>query len=74
MILIGIPQMCTDEDLKSFIDEFKANPSDPSPVENATIVMDKVTGMSKRFGFARFISLEHARGACRMHQLFQISC
>lgn len=55
--------MCDGDDVRSFIDEFKPDPSDPSPVEDVTIVMDKQTGMSKRFGFVRFITLEHARGA-----------
>lgn len=63
VILIGLPQMATEDDVRSFIDEFKAHPDDPSAVENATIVIDKQTGQSKRFGFVRFISLEHARGA-----------
>lgn len=62
VILIGIPPMCDGDDVRSFIDEFKPNPSDPSPVEDVTIVMDKQTGQSKRFGFVRFITLEHARG------------
>lgn len=62
VILIGLPQACGDEDLKSFIDDFKTNANDPSPVENATIVLDKMTGQSKRFGFVRFITLEHSRG------------
>lgn len=62
VILIGLPQAATDEDLKSFVEEFRARPSDPSPVEQANIVYDKSTGLSKRFGFVRFISLEHARG------------
>ncbi|KAL7007099.1 hypothetical protein EMMF5_003325 [Cystobasidiomycetes sp. EMM_F5] len=61
VILIGLPQMATEDDVRSFIDEFKAHPDDPSAVENATIVIDKQTGQSKRFGFVRFISLEHAR-------------
>ena len=54
--------MCSDEDVKTFIDEFKPNGEDPSPVETVTIVNDKQTGLSKGFGFIRFISLEHARG------------
>lgn len=54
--------MCDGDDVRAFIDEFKPDPSDPSPVEDVTIVMDKQTGMSKRFGFVRFITLEHARG------------
>jgi RNA-binding protein 5/10 len=62
VILIGIPPMCNSDDVRSFIDEFKQDPSDPSPVEEVTIVMDKQTGLSKRFGFVRFITLEHARG------------
>lgn len=59
--------MTTDDDLRSFVDEFRASPTDPSPVENVTIVIDKQTGISKRFAFVRFISLEHARGqlACQ---------
>ncbi|KAK9893355.1 hypothetical protein P389DRAFT_198925 [Cystobasidium minutum MCA 4210] len=61
VILIGIPPMCDGDDVRAFIDEFKPDPSDPSPVEDVTIVMDKQTGMSKRFGFVRFITLEHAR-------------
>lgn len=62
VILIGIPVPAAEEDVKSFIDEFRSDPSDPSPVENVVIVRDKATGQSKRFGFVRFISLEHARG------------
>jgi RNA recognition motif-containing protein len=66
VILIGIPLPATEEDVKSFIDEFKANPEDPSPVDNVSIVRDKQTGQSKRFGFIRFISLEHARGMSKV--------
>ena len=63
VILIGIPPQASEEDVKLFIEDFRVNASDPSPVENITIVRDKQTGSSKRFGFVRFITLEHARGA-----------
>lgn len=62
VILIGIPPSCDSDDVRAFIDEFKTDSSDPSPVEDVTIVMDKETGLSKRFCFVRFITLEHARG------------
>ncbi|CAD6566606.1 MAG: hypothetical protein CYPHOPRED_000946 [Cyphobasidiales sp. Tagirdzhanova-0007] len=61
VILIGIPPQASEEDVKTFVEDFRVNPSDPSPVENITIVRDKQTGASKRFGFVRFITLEHAR-------------
>lgn len=65
VILIGLPAACGDDDLRSFIEDFKTDPNDPSPVENATVVLDKMTGQSKRFGFVRFITLEHSRGTPR---------
>jgi cold-inducible RNA-binding protein len=40
----GIPYSSTDADLKNFFEEC-------GPVASATIIMDKMTGRSKGFGF-----------------------
>lgn len=59
-LFIGsIPYTATSEDLRSHF-------SQAGNVEEATIIMDKMTGRSRGFGFVRMASSEEAQNAIDM--------
>jgi RNA recognition motif-containing protein len=55
VIFLGLPAHVDDGALRIFLESMGAS------IDSTTIIMDKVTGQSKRFGFAKFGSVEHAR-------------
>lgn len=55
----GIPYSSTNEDLKSYF-------SQAGQVKDAVIIMDKMTGRSKGFGFVEMESAEDAQKAIQM--------
>jgi RNA-binding protein 5/10 len=52
---VGLPPHVTEEILRIFLEDMGAH------IDTTTIILDKETGLSKRFGFAKFASQEHAR-------------
>jgi hypothetical protein len=55
VILLGIPQNADDPMVRNFLEDMGCQ------IDTITIIFDKETGVSKRFAFARFVSVEHAR-------------
>jgi hypothetical protein len=55
IVFLGLPPTTDEEILRGFLEDFGAS------VDSTTIIRDRQTGVSKRFGFARFSSVEHAR-------------
>ncbi|POY75100.1 hypothetical protein BMF94_1730 [Rhodotorula taiwanensis] len=55
VILLGLPAHVTDVLLRNFLEDMGAS------IDSTTVIMDRQTGLSKRFGFAKFSSVEHAR-------------
>ncbi|KAI8452906.1 hypothetical protein BY996DRAFT_4583894, partial [Phakopsora pachyrhizi] len=55
VIFMGLPIHTDESNLKAFLEQNGAS------VESVTIIYDRITGQSKRYGFARFTSIEHAR-------------
>ncbi|GAA6039432.1 hypothetical protein JCM8097_009543 [Rhodosporidiobolus ruineniae] len=55
VILLGLPEHVRDVHLQSFLVSMGAS------IESVTVIMDRTTNTSKRFGFAKFSSVEHAR-------------
>lgn len=45
----------TDSLLREFLEDMGAS------IDSTTVIMDRATGLSKRYGFAKFSSVEHAR-------------
>ncbi|GEM09998.1 RNA-directed RNA polymerase 2 [Rhodotorula toruloides] len=55
VILLGLPAHVTDTHLRNFLEDMGAS------IDSTTVILDRATGLSKRFGFAKFSSVEHAR-------------
>lgn len=55
VILLGLPERVNDVSLRNFLEDMGAS------IDSTTVIMDRQTGISKRFGFAKFSSVEHAR-------------
>ncbi|KAA1121129.1 hypothetical protein PGTUg99_016329 [Puccinia graminis f. sp. tritici] len=55
VIFMGLPIHTDEANLRAFLEESGAS------VDSVTIIYDRITGQSKRYGFARFLSVEHAR-------------
>ncbi|BGP16678.1 hypothetical protein JCM10213v2_004680 [Rhodosporidiobolus nylandii] len=55
VILLGLPAHVNDTLLRQFLEDMGAS------IDSTTVIMDRQTGLSKRFGFAKFSSVEHAR-------------
>ncbi|WAR59263.1 hypothetical protein PtB15_10B605 [Puccinia triticina] len=55
VIFMGLPIHTDETNLRAFLEESGAG------VDSVTIIYDRITGQSKRYGFARFLSVEHAR-------------
>ncbi|MBW0469041.1 hypothetical protein O181_008756 [Austropuccinia psidii MF-1] len=55
VIFMGLPIHTDEANLRAFLEEAGAS------VDHVTIIYDRNTGQSKRYGFARFISVEHAK-------------
>ena len=55
VIFLGLPANVDDVILRTFLEDLGAS------IDTTTIIYDKESGTSKRFGFARFASVEHAR-------------
>ncbi|BGP40534.1 hypothetical protein JCM10449v2_004496 [Rhodotorula kratochvilovae] len=55
VILLGLPPHATDVHLRAFLENMGAS------IDSTTVIMDRATGVSKQFGFAKFSSVEHAR-------------
>lgn len=59
--MMGLPIHTDDTNLRSFLEEMGC------AIDGCTIIYDRSTGQSKRYGFARFISVEHARAFVEPH-------
>ncbi|GAA6023535.1 hypothetical protein JCM8202_002669 [Rhodotorula sphaerocarpa] len=55
VILLGLPPHVDDVLLRNFLEDMGAS------IDSTTVIMDRQTGLSKCFGFAKFSSVEHAR-------------
>lgn len=55
VVLLGLPSHVDDIILRNFLEDMGAS------IDNTTVIMDRITGISKRYGFAKFSSVEHAR-------------
>ncbi|GAA5967740.1 hypothetical protein JCM11641_005751 [Rhodosporidiobolus odoratus] len=55
VILLGLPPHVADVQLRQFLEDMGAS------IDSTTVIMDRATGLSKRYGFASFSSVEHAR-------------
>ncbi|GAA5843611.1 hypothetical protein JCM9279_000807 [Rhodotorula babjevae] len=55
VIFLGLPPHAVDIHLRQFLENMGAS------VDSTTVIMDRVLGASKGFGFAKFSSVEHAR-------------
>ncbi|PLW17265.1 hypothetical protein PCANC_11638 [Puccinia coronata f. sp. avenae] len=55
VIFMGLPIHTDEANLRAFLEECGAS------VDSVTIIYDRITGQSKRYGFARFVSVDHAR-------------
>lgn len=55
MVLLGFPPHVTDVTLRHFLEDMGAS------IDSTTVIIDRATGISKRYGFAKFSSVEHAR-------------
>ena len=52
---MGLPPYVNDQGLTEYLEDLGCS------IDSATVILDKATGQSKRFGFAKFVSVEHAR-------------
>lgn len=55
IVFLGLPPSADEDMFRAWLESFGAS------VDTTTIIRDRQTGSSKRFGFARFSSVEHAR-------------
>ncbi|SCV72033.1 BQ2448_4727 [Microbotryum intermedium] len=55
VIFLGLPPHAKDEDLLHWIQAMTTS------VESANVIFDRATGQSRRYGFGKFASVEHAR-------------
>ncbi|ORY84110.1 hypothetical protein BCR35DRAFT_324803 [Leucosporidium creatinivorum] len=55
VVLLGLPAHVTDVTLRHFLEDMGAS------IDSTTVIIDRATGLSKRYGFAKFSSVEHAR-------------
>ncbi|GAA5913667.1 uncharacterized protein JCM6883_004044 [Sporobolomyces salmoneus] len=55
VVLLGIPAHVGDAQLRYFLEDMGAS------VDSTTVIIDRTTGLSKCYGFAKFSSVEHAR-------------
>ncbi|GAA6048600.1 hypothetical protein JCM3770_002049 [Rhodotorula araucariae] len=55
VILLGLPPHATDVHVRQFLENMGAS------IDSTTVIIDRATGVSKQFGFAKFSSVEHAR-------------
>ncbi|KAM0752948.1 hypothetical protein T439DRAFT_378702 [Meredithblackwellia eburnea MCA 4105] len=55
VVLLGLPHTVDDSTLRAFLEEMGAS------VDSTTVIFDRTSGESKRYGFAKFSSVEHAR-------------
>jgi RNA recognition motif-containing protein len=53
--LLGLPVYVDDAMLRDFLEGMGAS------IDSTTVIMDRKTGESRRYGFAKFSSVEHAR-------------
>lgn len=61
VILMGLPAHTDESNLRAFLEDMGCS------IDGCTIIYDRETGQSKRYGFARFISVEHARAFVDPH-------
>ncbi|KAH9459470.1 hypothetical protein Pst134EA_019623 [Puccinia striiformis f. sp. tritici] len=57
VIFMGLPIHTDESNLRAFLEECCGG----TAVDSVTIIYDRITGQSKRYGFARFLSVDHAR-------------
>ncbi|GAA5937958.1 hypothetical protein JCM1841_005036 [Sporobolomyces salmonicolor] len=55
VVLLGLPAHVQDVHLRHFLEDMGAS------IDSTTVIIDRATGISKRYGFAKFSSVEHAR-------------
>ncbi|GAA5979661.1 hypothetical protein JCM5350_003801 [Sporobolomyces pararoseus] len=55
VVLLGLPAYVGDAQLRYFLEDMGAS------VDSTTVIIDRATGLSKCYGFAKFSSVEHAR-------------
>lgn len=55
VVLLGLPAHVQDVHLRNFLEDMGAS------IDGTTVIMDRSTGLSKCYGFAKFSSVEHAR-------------
>ncbi|GAA5874348.1 hypothetical protein JCM16303_005821 [Sporobolomyces ruberrimus] len=55
VVLLGLPAHVADAHLRHFLEDLGAS------IDSTTVIMDRATGLSKCYGFAKFSSVEHAR-------------
>lgn len=55
VVFLGLPLHVDDAGLRAFLEDIGAS------VDETTIIYDRATNLSKRYGFAKFASVEHAR-------------
>ncbi|GAA5865778.1 hypothetical protein JCM8547_002774 [Rhodosporidiobolus lusitaniae] len=55
VILLNLPEHVNDTLLRYFLEDMGAS------IDSTTVIMDRQMNISKRFGFAKFSSVEHAR-------------
>jgi len=55
VVLLGLPPLAQDLHLRHFLEDLGAS------IDSTTVIIDRATGLSKRYGFAKFASVEHAR-------------
>ncbi|KAK4705775.1 hypothetical protein P7C70_g438, partial [Phenoliferia sp. Uapishka_3] len=55
VVLLGLPATADDLALRNFLEDMGAS------IDSTTVIKDRATGLSKRYGFAKFSSVEHAR-------------
>ncbi|GAA5939364.1 uncharacterized protein JCM15063_004499 [Sporobolomyces koalae] len=55
VVLLGLPAHVGDAHLRYFLEDLGAS------IESTTVIVDRATGQSKCYGFAKFNSVEHAR-------------
>ncbi|KAK4047161.1 hypothetical protein OIV83_005613 [Microbotryomycetes sp. JL201] len=55
VVFLGLPAHVNDQILREFLEDMGA------AIDSTTVIFDRQTNTSKRYGFAKFISVEHAR-------------
>ncbi|KAM0791595.1 hypothetical protein ACM66B_006038 [Microbotryomycetes sp. NB124-2] len=55
VVFLGLPAHVNDQILQEFLEDLGA------AVDSTTVIFDRQTNTSKRYGFAKFASVEHAR-------------